>query len=463
MAFISYDKSAGYLPYPEYAYVLNSNPFRNKRGYDRMNLGLKYSKEFDLAGYNNLSLSVQRNSGTFDYPYANRNKVYNARTEYLATLKWDHDITPNYSYYVKAYFHNWWTQYTQQYINGTYFLGRPDLLWGFQDWGINFMNSFRWDSGHELLVGFDYQNYWGKDETMEIQPLHEEVYAAFFQFRPHFSFWEGWKLALGARYNYQKSEGGSSKSFIWNVSSLMPIIADETLYFRTNVGTSFVLPNLEMLYTKNEASKIYGNPSLKPQQALSINAGIGGRSKYIDWNIDGFYNSIKDSITRVYVTDTVRSYINMKDKTIIKGFNVEATVKLMEGLTFSGSLTRNFFKRYANGDVYGSAKLSLQWDSDIDGRDFGIGIYGNYLGRRHYTLANVGTFDIGHYWLADVRAYFKPVEKLTITLAFENIFDQQYEYDLGQVEYPTGSGQWQKYPNPQVGKFGVTLGVSYQF
>jgi vitamin B12 transporter len=465
MVSASYDSSDGYLPYPEEAYGYYGNTFRNKRQYDRLNLGLKYSKEFSLEGYNNLSLSLQRNSGTFDYPYVNREIAYNKRTEYLATLKWDHDVTPNYSYYVKAYFHNWWTDYTNRGLDGAYFGGRPDLLWGYQDWGINIMNSIRWDSGHELLVGLDYQNYWGKDETMDIEPLHEQVYAAYFSFRPHFSFWEDWKLALGARYNYQKSEGASRGTMVWNVSSLLPIISNEALYFRTNIGTSFVLPTLDKLYTysPSAATPTFGNPGLKPEETLSINAGFGGKSKYFDWNIDGFYNNIKDSIAVVSLPNGTRTYMNLAGDTIVKGYNVEATVRPVEGLSLNGSFTRNFYQVYANGDVFSSAKLSLQWDSTLDGRAYGIGIYGNYLGKRNYTLANMGTFNIGDYWLADVRMYLKPTPKFTITLAFENIFDHHYDYDIAQVQYPAGSGIYHRIPNPQVGKFGVTLGASYEF
>jgi vitamin B12 transporter len=458
MAFASYDSSDGYVPYKEETFSYYNNPHRTKRAYDRLNVGLKYSKEFDLSGYSNLYVGIQRNSGTFDYPYPNMYKVYNKRDEYIATLKWDHDVTPNYSYYIKAYYHSWWSDYTSIMANGAYTRGKPSFNWGYQDWGFNFLNSLRWDSGHELLVGLDYQNYWGKDEFSEISPNHEQVYAGFFQFRPHFSFWEDWKLAFGARYNYMTGDQATHDTLVWNVSSLLPILPGEKLFFKTNIGTAFVLPVLDHLYANNDYT--VGNPNIRPEEIFSVTAGFGGRSKYFDWDVDFFFNETTDRIITGPHPSGKSTYLNAEGDSVVKGFSLEGTLKPIEGLSFSGSFTKNYYEIPSDGDIRSFAKLSAQWDGYLDEYAYGIGVYSNYIGKREFKLSGLPPINVGDYWLVDLRMYFKPTPKLTFTLALENLFNQEYAWHLSRVNY---AGALRPFANPLGNKFAVTVGATYEF
>jgi vitamin B12 transporter len=464
MASASYDETGGYAPFKEETYIELNNPYRRHRKYDRLNIGLKYSHEFELSGYNNLFMSVQRNSGTFFFASANKDYAYNKRKEYIATLKWDHDVSGNYSYYVKGYFHNWWTDYANLDLFGKFSTNPPEALWGYQDWGVNFLNSMRWGRGNEILLGFDYQNYWGKDQVTSIDPKHEYVYAVFLQYRPHIPFWEDWKVALGARYNYMAGDEGSVGTAVWNISSLMPMLPDQALYFKTNIGTSFVLPTLDMLYYNDYGSShLFGNPNLKPMSVLSLNAGFGGRSSMLDWDISGFFNEVSNQMTTARLPNGTSTYINRNGKTNNRGFTLEATLRPVKGLSLNGSYTKNYYQAYVSGDVYSSGKLSAQWDSQAGGIEYGIGAYSNYVGKRQSILSRFGTFDVGNYWLVDVRAYVKPTEKFTITLGLENIFNKHYIYEMSQVEHPPKSGSWHAYANPYIGRFAATLGMSYKF
>jgi vitamin B12 transporter len=151
----------GYQPFSNETLARAGNSRRETRSYNRTNLGVKYRREFNIAGRGLLRFQYQRNLNPADYSRPNEQFALNDRVENIAILKWDHDINRSLSYYIKAYYHDWWTKYTRRRLDGTYVFDQA--LWGYQDWGVNAMGSYRFGGGHELLFGVDYQNYFGDD------------------------------------------------------------------------------------------------------------------------------------------------------------------------------------------------------------------------------------------------------------------------------------------------------------
>ncbi len=167
MAFGSYDGWKGYAPFDDWAYTRAGNPNRPDRGYDRGMFGGKYEYRFDELGEGaTFKFHIQRNIGSFDYARINELMASNDRTEDIQFIKWDHDITENFSYYIKAFNHRWWTDYTRQRLDGSYIYN--DSEWGYEDRGINVMGSWQFIENHEIIFGYDYQNYWAKDEVWNI-------------------------------------------------------------------------------------------------------------------------------------------------------------------------------------------------------------------------------------------------------------------------------------------------------
>jgi vitamin B12 transporter len=449
MGFVSYDAWTGFKMFPDYAYIYYGNTEPVTRSYDRLNMGLKYSKQFNLDGYNNLYASYQRNSGGMDFPWVNYHSAINDRVEQLGILKWDHDVTPNYSYYVKLYYHAWWTDYTRMRLAADNFSYQNyQAPWGYQDWGFNFLNSIRTDSEHELLVGAEYQNIWGKDMVTIMAPIHKQIYAGFFQFRPHFSFWEDWKVAMGARYNYMDN----NDSFVWNLSSLVPILPENKLFFKTNLGTSFVLPNIAQLYSMSPGE--IGNPDLVPMNVFTVEASLGSTQKYFDINLEGFYRRVKNQIR---LTGGV--YQNQVGITITKGFTLTANFRPVEGLTLTGSFTKNNFDRLTTGYAYEFAKLNVQWDGKIGDYKYGIGMFNSYTGKIYRTFSRVGTNDYGSYWLSDLKLYFMPTEKIRFTVSIQNLFDKFYGYTWTQFPQANDPNIYPTFGIP----FNLIVGVSYNF
>jgi vitamin B12 transporter len=423
--FGSYEDWHGYTPFRDETYRAFSNPEKRDRAFDRLNFGLKLYSDFGDNAEKRLNLHLQRNSGGFDFAYPQFKSAINEREEFIITGKWDHDVTSNYSYFIKMYLHTWWTEYTRLFLDGSYSSNHD--LWGYEDWGINFLNSYRFDRGDEILFGLDYQNYWGKDEVLIIKGKHEEAYAAFVQYRPYFAFWPNWKLALGIRYN----KSGEQYATIWNISSKMPFIQDK-FYFRANIGTSFTLPTAEQLYSIETFGT--GNPNLKPEESFAVNGGLGFNNENITAEVSYFYEKINNQIGY----DTNYKYQNIEDETIINGYTISGTVRPIKSIALSAAYTWQRSKTEDEIDLRrlpeDFATITLQWNDDLAGVPVGLGVYARYFGKTYTAFASDQALikagireSYSPYWIADVSLYAKITEKSRISLFLGNVFNKKYE------------------------------------
>jgi len=107
---------------------------------------------------------VIRNDAKADYPRpADNFKSFNDRDEHIVSAKWDHQVTEQTGYFVKAYYHDWWTDYTRLGMDTD---GNVNIIndldqWGFEDYGLNLTGRHVLASGSEILGGIDYQRYQG--------------------------------------------------------------------------------------------------------------------------------------------------------------------------------------------------------------------------------------------------------------------------------------------------------------
>ncbi|MDR1607227.1 MAG: TonB-dependent receptor [Deltaproteobacteria bacterium] len=460
--FASYEDWEGYKPFKDKTYQDFGNQERRKREFDRLNFGLKLNADFGDNAEKRFNLHLQRNSGGFDFAYPQFRSALNDREEYIATAKWDHDVTSNYSYFVKIYLHTWWTEYTRLYLDGSY--SNNKSIWGYEDWGINFLNSYRFDRGDEILFGLDYQNYWGKDEVLLIKSQHEEAYAIFAQFRPYFAFWPSWKLALGVRYN----RSGEEDATIWNISSRMPFFNDR-MYLRANIGTSFTLPTAEQLYAIDPDET--GNPNLKPEESFALNLGLGFNNEVVSAEISYFYEKIKNQIG--YEANYV--FQNVEDETIINGYTISGTVRPIKSLALSAAYTWQRSKTEGQIDLRrlpeDFATITLQWNDDLAGVPVGLGIYAKYFGKTYTTFANYpALINAGAreyysaYWVADVSLYAQITERSRISLYLGNVFDKSYETAATRARRdPQDDSSPYIYYGLLANPFSATLTYSYEF
>jgi vitamin B12 transporter len=102
MAYGSYEGWQGYLPFRDEDYDRIGGAARKNRGYVRNNLMAKYERHMDLGHGAVLRVSILRTAVEADYMRVDEEKAVNDRTEYVGTVKWDHDIAKDLSYYIKA-------------------------------------------------------------------------------------------------------------------------------------------------------------------------------------------------------------------------------------------------------------------------------------------------------------------------------------------------------------------------
>ncbi|EFK09483.1 TonB-dependent receptor [delta proteobacterium NaphS2] len=420
MAFGSYEGWDGYVVFNDEAYREALNGDKKPRAFDRTTMGVKYRKEFDLVGRSVLRAQLRKQQGKFDFARPTERNAVNDRTEEIGILKWDHDINEHFSYYIKSYLHRWWTDYTREKLDGTYVFNEAE--WGYQDWGINFLTSTRWGSGHEILAGVDYQNYYGKDDVVKINGKSENVVGLFAQYRPYLPFSPETKLAFGGRYNISDSPN----SAVWDVSTKTPLMGGT--YFRGMVGTSFILPNAYQLFADDPDSGI-GNPDLDPEKSLNVEAGIGGSWSNFRCEAGYFYQKVEDRIVYVGSTNT---FDNADGNTKVNGVELQAGVGPFRGFSLDMSATWVDAENEDTGEqveripkFYAKANLRYRSSGGVLGADFMSRYTGDIYERGLNPFNDV---KYGDYYVADFSCFvrFGDTQRHRLTLRVDNVFDEEY-------------------------------------
>ncbi|MDR1607065.1 MAG: TonB-dependent receptor [Deltaproteobacteria bacterium] len=463
----------------------------------RSNYGIKFNREFDFGGPAPASLDVTffKNDRKFQTPspctaanLTNNNcNVVNQYThdETISFLKWAQDINENYSFFIKVYFHEWWAESTTKRASGEYVY--DNAKFGYEDWGVHLLNSYRFDQGSEILFGVEYQNYWGKDQVTNMPSTkHEEVIGTYLSFRPFFAFWPAWKTSFGVRYNYMKENSSTN----WNVSSKMPFFNDN-MYLSASVGTSFKLPSSDNLFRNPQVSHgsgyTEGNQGLKPQTSRYINLGFGGNWEYGGFDLKVFWESVSDRIGSISRAGTwvpsagiyADKYMNIPGKTKIRGYTLSGHTGPIYGFSATASYSRQ--EEIRNGvkqeflslfpKIFGD--VGLRWDGKLGDWETGIGVVNNYVGKMktRFTAAPIQIKEYGDYWTTDLEIHVKPLESLTISLQLSNLFDKDTIYNGWSRLYPQAGGPLNGkqssdgyyYYGQRITPFTATLSVIYDF
>jgi vitamin B12 transporter len=429
MVYGAYDGWDGYLPFRSEDYDRIEGAARKERGYSRNNMMTKYERNMDLGRGAALRASILRNGVEADYMRVDEDRAINDRTEYIGIVKWDHDINKDLSYYIKAYYHEWWTDYTRQGLDGTFV--HNEALWGYQDWGLNVMSSWFPIEKNEVLFGIDYQNYWGKDEVVIIDSDHEEVWAGFISLRPHFNAVPELKTSFGGRYN----QTGGNEKFVWNISAYSPLFGPT--YGRAVASTNFRLANANELYV-NEDDAI-GNPNLKPEESTNVELALGASIDPLTAEISYYKSEITDMIG----LDGDMVYNNSNDKMDLVSYEFQISTRAFNGLSFSASAIFTDAKKNSDGIQLSHIPESLYkgllryWSAS---RRFGGDFTFRYVGEvKGENYPEFGSANYGDYWNADLSCYIRFGKNLAhmMTLRADNLFDKDYaSYGYGKA---TGS------------------------
>ncbi|AYO78577.1 TonB-dependent receptor plug domain-containing protein [Sphingobium yanoikuyae] len=420
-------QSDGYRPYD----VMQPSATDRARGYDLWSAGIKY--QYDIAPDLRLNALYQHTKADLDNISATRTKESrNDRNEEVASLRLDYTGEDGVQFFLKGYFHDWKTAYVQ--IRNPVPAGPPQVIypagtfWGYQDYGGSAVVQLNMLRGIDTLIGYDFQSFNGRDDVLLIAPTDEQVHAGIFQLRTNDELSSKGRIAAGLRYNKAK---GSEKT-IWNVSGRYDV--SDALFVEANGGTSFVLPDASQLYGNDPCCEV-GNPNLKPEESLNLNAALGGAlaGGAIRWKATWFNRRITDLIDTTYDDPAFPegTYINVSDKVRARGAELELNADLTGGWGLSASYTwsrvRNqgsSVQRDRNPEQYGRAAIVYAPEA---GR-FGANLSANWVGDVWSTASGFGRMNYGNYAVVDAGAHLwlDQARRNRFGVNVENLFDRDY-------------------------------------
>ncbi|MDP1932724.1 MAG: TonB-dependent receptor [Gammaproteobacteria bacterium] len=472
----SKDKSGGYKPYR--SEDIQPSATDRYRGYKVNVVGAKYA--FDLSERSRISLQYQRTENTLDFltPFANR-ATFNEREEDIITAKYDLQFSESIGLYFKVYYHNWDTLYTRIHnvvgsggtLTGAIRVRDDETYWGYEDYGMNAMLKLNLVEGFEYVLGLDHQNFSGEDDVWRIADQEERVDAAFAQIRTTESLFENTALAFGIRHNRASNVDSAT---VWNISGQHD--SNKNLYVRASLGTSFRLPDAEMLflneYYDDDSDGVpddqwfaIGNPNLKPEQSRNINLGIGGTAGKTSYELIGFKRKITDYIAS-YVPLVIagvegESFVNTGDEIEVEGMELITALSMGRGWSVNLSFTYTSAELNDSGiqlteipKTEGKFKLGYQ----PSGRPWGVALALNYVGDVNTRRAQTR----GNYTVADVSAYYQLGSEWRhrVVLRVENVGDKVYTTRVDSGTRDVGGSYL--YRSIGTGRT-LHLGYSYQF
>lgn len=461
MAFGSFEGYDGYHVCDDQAYADALNTYGNKRiGSDRTTGGIKYRKEFDLAGKSVLNAQYRRHEGYFDYPdpyYRTADFDWN---EEVASLKWDHDVNDTFSYNITAYYHRWWAELTHMNLDGSYLFAAEPVEC--DEYGVNFRTSTRWGKGHEFISGIDYRDYWGSFKWAYVNDFDRIVdYGIFASYRPYLAFSPNTKLAVSARYNHAGEEADAT---VWDVSMKTPIVGP--IYARGSIRTDFTIPTLAQLTLDNPVSRVYGNPDLEPMKGLDRQIAVGADWRYFHCEVGYFFNEVDNMIKRVTLANGNKTYVNVEGKTEIDGFEASAGIGPFSGISFDVSATWTNAEDKDTGEqqadipeFFGKANVRYRYKTGRFGGDLMARYTGDIYAR---DLGNNEDINYGDFFVVDASAFvtFGKEKRHKVTLRVENIFDKEYASGYATGWNTSGdSADFETYGLPR----SVVVGYTYPF
>jgi len=442
VVYASRDEADGYQPYRDSDYQPSATD--RDRSYEVNMAGIKYGVE--LSDNVRLSAQYQRTENELDYarPFRN-NSTVNEREEDIFTVKLDWQVSDQIGLFVKAYRHNWDTEYTRLYndidasgnlTGGTTFINNGDY-WGYEDFGANAMAKLNFGGGFEYILGLDHQNFSGYDAVWRIGSQEEEVNAAYAQVRTTEDLLENTMLALGVRVNEASNVDTAT---VWNLSGKHYLT--DTTYISANVGTSFRLPDAEALFLNEYYDDdndgvpdggwfAIGNPDLKPEKSENMNLSIGGDYEDFSYELIGFRRDITDYIDSYVPLEIAgvvgESFVNSNDEVQVRGFEAIATFRLNEA--WGVNLSHNNTESELNGDgiqLTGIPETETKVQANYNstsvpmGFTFSINHVGEINARRGETRGKYTVMDLsGYYNLGNDGQH-------QLTLRVENLTDKEY-------------------------------------
>jgi outer membrane cobalamin receptor len=432
----SADKSSGYQPFRNEDYQPSATDRR--RAYEVLTLGVKYA--YNFSDQIRLSISEQHTDGRLDDSQPQLiNTAYNDRNEDLLTAKLDLALSDSVQLYVKTYYHDWRSHYTE--FDNTIPPGdslvviENDGPWGYRDYGANLLAKLQLGKNFDYFVGYDLQNYSGSDAVLVISEHTESTQALFAQIRTTSDLFSNLKLAAGLRYS-DPSVGESDT--VWNLSGRYDM--NPNVFMRAMVGTAFRLPTAEELFA-NDPEDERGNPNLKPETSTNLNLSMGVLFKIGPTQnkaeLIGFFREVKNLIDFTSFDDATGQALfgNVPGTVSVRG--AEIALESSQSDSWSANLSYTY-----NHSIDPSTQMQIAnvptnlVKAGVDYHPlapWGANLAVNYFGKTYATGLWDGTEAYGNDTIVNLsgRVFLDSQRHQRLDLSLQNLFNRTYATSLG--------------------------------
>ncbi len=441
VAYASKDESEGFAPYD----VFQPSATDRKRGYDVVTLGAKYG--FDFTDDLRLSANWQHTDARLDNlsPRLVR-KSYNDRDEDIVSGRLDYTPDGPAQFFLKGYLHDWDTTYenVQNSPSGPKVIYPAGTYWGYRDYGASALVKLNLNKGFEYELGYDFQNFKGRDEVLLIEGKTEQVHALIAQVRTTPDLLEHALLTAGVRYNH----GQGADTTVWTVSGRYEVTP--AVYVEGVGGTSFLLPDAEQLFAFDPDS-VHGNPDLKAEESRNLNLAVGGTwGQAVSWKLTGFARRIDNLISDVYDDPAYPEglYVNVDGRVKVSGAEASAQARLGSDFSLNASYTHTRSRDEGSSQQRDRTPvdfLKASLDYAPTGRAFGADLSVNWTGDVYQTVSGFGRLNYGDYTVVDLAGHVfldGAARHHRLGVRVQNLFDTDYAARLGSAVVDGGTSRF---------------------
>ncbi len=313
----------------------------------------------------------------------------------------------------------------RQSIQSEFLLSPSDFVFSTADsrdlyYGSGFKSVTRFDERNSLVAGYDLgwhtlkTTFMARSRDIRIQAPYANYQMT----------WAPVSVTAGVRYDQNEEFGeqlSPSAGFVFDI----PFLPETS--FQSNIARGFSAPPLLWKYFEDIAPGVsVNNPDIRPERALSVQAGFKGRiAKILSWSF---------SVYRSKITDAIATVLNANNKFIKENFNkfrqqgleTDLELALSKELAFTFAANVNDVINQETGDeVSGRGvtkknyRLGLRWKHAA----FGAAVFGKYdhwdsshssqVNDRKFIFDMRLNYTIPKHWIGEGTTLFVNVFNLT--------------------------------------------------
>jgi len=224
----------------------------------------------------------------------------------------------------------------------------------------------------------------------------------------------------------------ASHKFIPQISTLFKLNENYAVYAR--IAEGFKMPTAQQLFTSLPfgSQNLVPNPNLRPEQAVSYEAGLRGKFAQGWFSLGVFHTRYKDFIQELFqVSATDISSINLAAVTL-SGIEASAEWRFHENWQANMSLSYQYGTQRATPGAIETPYNSISPLTAVTGLKY-------MLPEHHLEAEVIGTFAAGvtrattatifrpaGYSVFDAYLNWKPLPNVTLRAGMQNIFDRRY-------------------------------------